>query len=204
MSQSAAVPQFTAFRTLDLTTAAAERATTLGGAGWTAVLVRAQAMALASIPALTARWTEDGAVAEERIGVALAIDSPSGLIAPVIADPHRTPLDALAEEIKDLVDATRSGSLPLERLSGGTTVFSNLGGFGVESFNALITPPHATALSAGSVAQRLLTFRDGSFAPRLTCIVGLTVDHRVADGADAARFLAELAAIVADPGRLVG
>lgn len=203
MNASASVPQFTAFRTLDLSVAAAVRATLLGGASWTAILVRAHALALSRNPALTATWSDSGVIAEDHIGIALAIDSPTGLIAPVLVDPHRIPISDLAAEIGQVVADARSGSLALERLSGGTSVLSNLGGFGVEWFNALLTPPQATALSTGSVAKRMVVYADGSFAPRLTCTVGLTVDHRLADGADAARCIADLAAIMAEPAQLI-
>ena len=106
-------------------------------------------------------------------------------------------------EIASVVDNTRAGTLAPARLGGGTSVFSNLGGFGVDSFNALLTPPQSTALSSGSVKQRLVVFDDGSFGPRLTCTVGLTVDHRVADGADAARYLVTLTEIMGEHGRLL-
>lgn len=203
MSASAAVPQFTAFIDLDLSGLAKVRKTDLGGASWTAILVRAQAAALAAHPALNGTWSDSGVVPNEHIGIALAIDSPSGLIAPVLKDPHLGTLAELVAEIASVVDDTRTGTLAPARLGGGTSVLSNLGGFGVDSFNALLTPPQSTALSSGSVKQRLVVFDDGSFGPRLTCTVGLTVDHRVADGADAARYLATLKDIMADAGRLI-
>lgn len=202
MERSALVPQFTAWIDLDLSGLARIRKTELGGASWTAVLLRAQALALAATPALTGRWTDAGVEPDEGIGVALAIDAPDGLIAPVVRDPHRMTLVEVSERIRSFVEAARDGTLGPDDLSGGTTVFSNLGGLGVERFNALITPPHATALSAGAVAQKLHISDAGALSPRLGCTIGLTVDHRVADGADAARMLQELGAVVADPGRL--
>ncbi|WP_293697527.1 dihydrolipoamide acetyltransferase family protein [uncultured Agrococcus sp.] len=204
MEASAGVPQFTAWRDLDLGAIDRVRKTELGGASWTAVLVRAQALALASVPALLGRWAADGGVdPDDGIGVALAVDSPDGLVAPVVRDPHQRSLEEVAREVAGLVSKARESTLNPDDLAGGTTVFSNLGGLGVRQFNALITPPHATALSAGSVDRRVLAADDGSFGVRLMCTVGLTVDHRVADGADAARALQELSEIVADPRRLL-
>lgn len=202
MERSALVPQFTAWIDLDLSGLARIRKTELGGASWTAVLLRAQALALAATPALTGRWTDAGVEPEDGIGVALAIDARDGLVAPVVRDPHRMTLAEVSERIRSLVEAARDGSLGPDDLAGGTTVFSNLGGFGVERFNALITPPHATALSAGAVVQKLHISDAGALSPRLGCTVGLTVDHRMADGADAARMLQELRAMIADPARL--
>jgi pyruvate dehydrogenase E2 component (dihydrolipoamide acetyltransferase) len=198
MSLSAAVPQFTAYIDLNLEKLSAVRKTTLAGASWTAILVRAQAIALSQHPTLNGTWSDSGVVPNEHIGIALAIDSPTGLIAPVLKNSHEGSLAELVAEIASVVEAAKSGTLPSDRLGGGTSVFSNLGGFGVESFNALLTPPQSTALSSGSVKQRLQVFEDGSFGPRLTCTIGLTVDHRVADGADAARMLATIRGILSD------
>lgn len=203
MSASALVPQFTAYVDLDLSALAAVRKTTLGGASWTALFVRAQAIALAENAALNGTWTDEGVVANEHIGIALAIDSPSGLIAPVLKNSHEGTLAELVAEIAMVVDETRNGTLPPARLGGGTSVFSNLGGFGVESFNALLTPPQSTALSSGAVKPRMRVFDDETFGVRLSCTIGLTVDHRVADGADAARMLATITNLVATPERLL-
>lgn len=202
MSASALVPQFTAYADLDLEAVSAVRKTELGGAGWTAILVKAQAIALRQHPELNGFWSDGGVTAHDGIGIALAVDSPSGLLAPVLRDPDRMALNELAGEIAQLVEDVRTGSIGLERLSGGTTVFSNLGGFGVEAFNALLTPPHATALSAGAVRKKITVMGD-AFGLRLGCTLGLTVDHRVADGADAARYLATLKEVIGDPQRLL-
>ncbi|WP_281283291.1 dihydrolipoamide acetyltransferase family protein [Rhodoglobus vestalii] len=203
MSASALIPQFTAYVDLDLSALAAVRKTTLGGASWTALFVRAQAIALAENGALNGTWADDSVVANEHIGIALAIDSPSGLIAPVLTNSHEGSLADLVAEIATIVEETRNGTLPPARLGGGTSVFSNLGGFGVESFNALLTPPQSTALSSGAVKPRMRVFDDGTFGVRLSCTIGLTVDHRVADGADAARMLATITNLVATPERLL-
>ncbi|WP_269457112.1 dihydrolipoamide acetyltransferase family protein [Agrococcus jejuensis] len=202
MDQSALVPQFTAYVDLDLTRLDAVRRTDLGGASWTAILMRMQAQALAESAPVNQTWTDDGPVANPHVGIALAVDGPSGLIAPVFVDAHRTPLAELKASIAETVEQTRAGTLSADRLQGGTTVLSNLGGFGIERFNALITPPHSSALSTGSIAQRLLVAADGSFGPRLQCTVGLTLDHRVADGADAARVLQRMRELAANPALL--
>ncbi|GAB3050600.1 dihydrolipoamide acetyltransferase family protein [Sediminivirga luteola] len=202
MTASAAVPQFTVFAELDLSRAERARHDLLAGAGWTALLVRAHALALLEHPSLRAHWGEAGPAPDEGVGVALAVDSPAGLLAPVIGDPQDRTIADVSAAVRDVVTRARDGGLRPEDLAGGTTVVSNLGGFGVERFTALLTPPHATALSVGAVAQRLVVHPDGSFGPRLGCTVGLTVDHRVADGADAARYLETLAALLSDPVRL--
>lgn len=203
MSASAAVPQFTAFVDLDLSVLAPIRKTVLGGASWTAILVRAQALALREFPQLNGFWSDAGVVPNDDIRIALAVDSPGGLLAPVLHNPDLLSMSELVVEIARVIEAARAGTLGTDGLRGGTSVFSNLGGFGVESFNALITPPMATALSAGAVREKITVTAPGAFGARLMCTVGLTVDHRVADGGDAARLLASLKAIVADPQRII-
>ncbi|QCR19910.1 dihydrolipoamide acetyltransferase family protein [Agrococcus sp. SGAir0287] len=202
MDQSALVPQFTAYVDLDLSRLDAVRKTALGGASWTAILMRMQAQALAESAPVNQTWTDDGPVANPHVGIALAVDSPSGLIAPVFVDPHRGSLADLAASIAETVEQTRAGTLSADRLQGGTSVLSNLGGFGIDRFNALLTPPQSSALSTGSIAQRILVAPDGSFGPRLQCTVGLTLDHRVADGADAARVLQRMRELAANPALL--
>lgn len=203
MSTSAAIPQFSAFVDLDLSALAPARKTTLGGASWTAILVRAQALALAAHPQLNGFWVDGTVVPNADIGIALAVDSPAGLLAPVLTNPQAGTLAELTTELAQLIDDAKVGNVAAARLSGGTSVFSNLGGLGVESFNALLTPPQATALSAGAVRNTIIVVGDGAIGVRLTCTVGLTVDHRVADGADAARYLATLKELVADPLRIL-
>lgn len=204
MVASALVPQFTAYLTLDLSVLSPIRKTVLGGASWTAILVRAQALALSAHPQLNMFWVDGAAVANDDIGIALAVDSPAGLLAPVLLNPHHGSLAELTEQLVSLIADAKEGNVSMSHLSGGTSVFSNLGGLGVESFNALLTPPHATALSAGAVRDAVVSVGDGAMGVRLTCTVGLTVDHRVADGADGARYLATLAGIMADPQRILG
>jgi pyruvate dehydrogenase E2 component (dihydrolipoamide acetyltransferase) len=202
MSASALVPQFTAFADLDVRATDAVRKTELAGASWTALLIRAQALALAEVPALNATWTETGSRANPQIGVAVAVDSPTGLIAPVLLDPAGLELAELVSRVRDAVTSAREGTLGLDRLSGGTTVFSSLGSLGVDSFTALLTPPQSTAMSVGAVANKVFATDDGAIAVGLRCTIGLTVDHRVADGADAARFLSVMREIFLHPERL--
>ena len=202
MSASALVPQFTAFAELDLRATDAVRKAELAGASWTTLLIRAQALALAEVPALNATWTDHGPLAHPQIGVAVAVDSPTGLIAPVLLDPAGLELAELASRVRDAVTSAREGTLGLDRLSGGTTVFSSLGSLGVDSFTALLTPPQSTAMSVGAVSNTVFATADGAIAVGLRCTIGLTVDHRVADGADAARFLSVMREIFLHPERL--
>ena len=120
----------------------------------------------------------------------------------LLKNPDIVPLLELDRQIRGAAADARRGSLKLEQLSGGTAVLSNLGGWNISSFNALLTPPHSTALSLGSIERRIVVGEDGTFGARLLCTAGLTADHRSADGADAARFIGTLRDVIADPARL--
>lgn len=183
MAASARVPQFVLHRDLDLED-------TRRTHGWTVHLLHAFATALRRHPDLNASWADDTVAHHDHVGVALAVDTGRGLLAPVLTDPDRDSLDTLAARVTDVVGRARAGRLGLAELSAHATV-SNLGGLGVTGFHALLTPPQATALAVGAVEPRVVPVPCG-VGVRLRCTVGLTVDHRVADGAAGARLLATL------------
>lgn len=110
-------------------------------------------------------------------------------------------LAELDAALRALVDRARRGKLAVADLQPAATTVSNLGGLGVESFTALLTPPQATALSLGVVEPRVVAV-PGAVVARLRCRAGLSVDHRVADGADAARLLARMQRLCDDPSAL--
>ena len=199
MAASAAIPQFTVYRVLDLGRLARARETSLKGVSWTSILVRAYALVLREYPQLNGTWAGDGVRANAAVGVALAVDTPRGLLAPVIGDPDRLTLRQLDATVRDIADAIKRGDIDPNLFSGATGTVSNLGGMGVDRFNALLTPPQATALSLGKVGRRPTVGADGELAVQIACEVGLTLDHRVADGADAARGLEAMQTFLADP-----
>lgn len=185
MVASARIPQFVLHRDLDLEETPRTH-------GWTVLLVHAFARALRRHPDLNASWVDDALQHHDHIGVAVAVDTSRGLLAPVLTDPDQDDLDTLATRVTDVVERARSGRLTLAELSApATTTVSNLGGLGVTGFHALLTPPQATALAVGAVEPRVVPIA-GGLGVRLRCTVGLTVDHRVADGAAGARLLATL------------
>jgi pyruvate dehydrogenase E2 component (dihydrolipoamide acetyltransferase) len=199
MVASAAIPQFTVFRALDLGRLARAREVSLKGISWTSILVRAYALVLREFPQLNGYWVGQGVQANASVGVALAVDTPRGLLAPVLADPDRMTLRELDRRVREVADAIKRGDTDPNLFSGGTGTVSNLGGMGVDRFNALLTPPQATALSLGAVGRRPTVDADGELAVQVACEAGLTVDHRVADGADAARALDAMQTYLADP-----
>lgn len=198
MGRSAAIPQFTLYRTLRLDRAQSAR----NGRSWTTELVRALAGALRQHPEMNARWDEaaQDAVPFEGVGVGLAVDRPGvGLVVATVSDPDLgDPADS-DHRVRMVADRARTGKLRPEDMAQASITLSNLGGLGVERFNALLFPPQAAIMSAGSIAMRPIATGDGALKAALTCEVGLTVDHRVADGADGARLLDMFATLVESP-----
>ncbi|MFC4000793.1 dihydrolipoamide acetyltransferase family protein [Prauserella oleivorans] len=185
MSASAQVPQFVLYRDVDLEAAASRR----GSASWTVVFTKVLATALRRHPGLNASWGDGAPVPHEHVAVALAVDTPRGLLAPVLTDPDRDALDVLADRIDDVVARARGGRLGLAELTApASSTLSNLGGSGVGGFQALLTPPQPTALAVGTVEPKVVPV-PGGVGVRLRCTLGLSVDHRVADGVAGARLL---------------
>lgn len=193
MSGSVTIPQFTLWKNLELDRAAARK----GGQSWTTVLARGLADALRRHPELNARWDEESRTVEvfDEIRVGLAVDRPGiGLVVVTLALPDDP--EGADRLIRAAVDRVRIGKLRPEDMVQASITLSNLGGLGVDRFNALLFPPQAAILSAGSIRMRPVATGEGALKAALTCEVGLTVDHRVADGADGARFLDTFASLV--------
>jgi pyruvate dehydrogenase E2 component (dihydrolipoamide acetyltransferase) len=193
MGRSNDIPQFTLWRTLVLDTAATVR----GGVSWTTVLARGLVRALEQHPELNARWDDatEALVPFDAMAVGLAVDRPGAGLVVVTVDLPDDP-EAADRDIRAAADRARTGKLTPPDLAQASLTLSNLGGLGVDRFNALLFPPQPLILSAGSIRMRPIATGDGALKAALTCEVGLTVDHRVADGADAARFLATFADLV--------
>lgn len=194
MTPSAAIPQFTVWREITLDAADAAR----HGLSWTTVLLRGYAAALRDVPDLLARWEGDRAVESGPPAVALAVATDRGLLVPVFDEPDTGDAAALDAEIREVVRAAHTGKLDRRYLGVANGSLSNLGGAGVDRFQALLTPPQASVLSLGTVTRRPVAV-PGGVGLALTVHAGLTVDHRVADGAHAAELLARLASRLESP-----
>jgi pyruvate dehydrogenase E2 component (dihydrolipoamide acetyltransferase) len=162
------------------------------------LVLRAAALALRSFPNLNAALVNGQLRRHRRINLAVAIALPEGLIAPVIHDADRKSLAAIAEAARALGERARSGRLRGEDYEGGTFTVSNLGMYDVDSFVAIINPPHAAILAVGS-AKPTPIVKDGKVD--VATMMNLTVsgDHRVTDGAEAARFLGEVKRLLENP-----
>jgi len=196
MAPTAAIPQFTIWRTLHLDAVNAGRA----GVSWTTVLLRAYAAALREVPELLSRWEDDGPTKAGPPAIALAVATDRGLLVPTFVEPDRGATADLDAELRAVVAAARTGKLDAAYLGLANGSLSNLGGQGVDRFQALLTPPQASVLSLGSIAQRPVAV-PGGVGLALTVEAGITVDHRVADGAHGAALLEAMARELETPGR---
>jgi pyruvate dehydrogenase E2 component (dihydrolipoamide acetyltransferase) len=166
----------------------------------TALIVKACAWALRQHPEANASFQGDSIIEwdEVNVGVATAIDS--GLIVPVVKAADTLGLRATAAQLADLSGRAREGKLKLDDLQGGTFTVSNLGMFGIDRFEAILNPPQAAILAVGRVAKRAEVTDDDKVEIRPMAALTLTSDHRVLDGASAAKFLAALKKVLEHPG----
>lgn len=162
-----------------------------------AFLVKAAAAALRAHPRFNASLDGPDLVEKDYVHIGVAVDTPAGLIVPVIRDCDRKGLREIAEELARLAGRARDGKLTAAEMQGGCFTVSSLGGVGGDGFTPIINAPEVAILGAGR--SRIEPVWDGaSFAPRLIQPISLSWDHRVVDGVAAARFLGHVAATLAD------
>ncbi len=166
----------------------------------TPLLLRAVAATLREHPDVNAAYDGEQVRRAPERNIAVAVQAPQGLVAPVVVRVDALGWPALVRETNRLIAAARSGALRPADLDGATFTLSNLGAYGVDQFGPLITPPQIAALGVGRL-RTTLVLRDGGVheIPVVTCT--LCVDHRVLDGAPAAQFLKVLGAHLEDPDR---
>ena len=159
------------------------------------LLLEAVARALVRHPRVNAQFDGNEVLEFGQADIAVAVATDSGLITPVIRAADAKPVERLAAESRELADRARAGKLTREEISGGTFTVSNLGMYGIKSFDAIINPPQVAILAVGAAEARPVV-RDGVLAVATRMTVTLSSDHRVVDGAAAAAFLATLAELV--------
>ncbi len=161
-------------------------------------VIKACALALQQVPDCNAVWAEDRILKFEASDVAVAVAIEGGLFTPVIRDAEAKSLSAISAEMKDLATRARDRKLKPHEYQGGSFAISNLGMYGVESFDAVINPPHGSILAVGAGVQRPVV-RDGAVSTATVMSVTLSVDHRVIDGALGAQFLEAVKTYLEDP-----
>ena len=162
------------------------------------LLIALVARVLGNHPRMNASWAEDGIHENAEVNVSVAMAVEGGVVAPVIKNANRIELGEVAVQRQALTERARKGKLRLADLSDGTFTISNLGMFGVDSFTAIIIPPQAAILAVGAIVDRVVPFH-GTAMIRPMITLTLSNDHRVVDGAQAARFMKDLAETIGDP-----
>jgi pyruvate dehydrogenase E2 component (dihydrolipoamide acetyltransferase) len=162
-------------------------------------IVKAMAMALQTVPAANASWTDQGILRHRAsdIAVAVALEG-GGLHTPVIRDAEIKSLSEISNEMRDLAARARSKRLAPHEYQGGSTTISNLGMYGIDRFDAVINPPQASILAVGRGEKRPVV-KDDALKIATVMSVTLSVDHRVIDGALGAELLAAFKAHIEDP-----
>ena len=161
-------------------------------------VIKAAAATLRRVPQMNASYTEDSMVLYDDVDISVAVSLPEGLITPIVRQADRKGLATISAEMKDLGARAKAGKLKPEEFQGGTFSISNLGMFGTKQFTAIINPPQAAILAVGAGEKRPVV-RDGALAVATVMTCTLSVDHRGADGALGAQWMAEFKRIVEDP-----
>jgi pyruvate dehydrogenase E2 component (dihydrolipoamide acetyltransferase) len=170
------------------------------------LLTKIIARALADHPALNARIEGDEVVTESAVHVGIAVDTEHGLLVPVLHDAQSKTLLQIAAESAALIARTREGKASLDDLGGSTFTITNLGMYDIDTFSPIINLPECAILGVGRItAKQVVTLRPGSIdeaervAVRRMLTLSLTFDHRLVDGAPAARFLQRVKQLVEQP-----
>lgn len=161
-------------------------------------VIKACAAAMQRVKGANAVWAGDRVLQFESSDVAVAVAIEGGLFTPVIRDAHTKGLGQLSTEMKDLAARAREKKLAPHEYQGGSFAISNLGMFGIDNFDAVINPPHASILAVGAGVQKPVV-KGGELTVATVMSVTLSVDHRVIDGALGAQFLDAIKANLEDP-----
>lgn len=166
--------------------------------GYTEFFVKLAAEALRQHPWINSEWTDDAIVLHHDIHIGIAVDSDAGLLVPVIRNVPELSLRQIAIQSRELIARARERRLRPDELQGGTFTVTNLGAFGVDAFTPVINPPQCAVLGIGRIA-RLPSVVGDQIEARDLVTLSLTFDHRIVDGAPAARFLQTVVALVENP-----
>jgi pyruvate dehydrogenase E2 component (dihydrolipoamide acetyltransferase) len=170
------------------------------------LLVRACAVAMHRNPLMNASWDGDAIVYHGNVNIGVAVALPEerggGLVVPVLRNADERSLRAISAETRALAEKARTRGLSIEEMEGATFTISNLGMFGVDAFTAIINPPNSAILAVGACLKKPVV-RDGELAIGWEMNATLSNDHRVVDGATAARYLGTLKELIEHPAAIL-
>ena len=158
---------------------------------YTDLIAKCVARGLCECPLLAGRWADNRIEypGVDNIHIGVAVDTEDGLLVPILRDVARRPLLDLSAEFRSLIERGRRGQLKANDMQGAVFTITSLGSFGVDAFTPIINLPETAILGVGAIRKELVVLDNGSFAARDMLTLSLTFDHRVIDGAPAARFL---------------
>jgi pyruvate dehydrogenase E2 component (dihydrolipoamide acetyltransferase) len=165
-------------------------------------IIKGVGLALRQFSGINASLAGNEIIRHGRVNVGVAVAMEEGLLTVVVKDADLKPLRQISAEVREMVARARAGRVRPEDIEGSTFSISNLGMFDVEDFIAIINPPEAAILAVGS-ARQVPVVRDGQVAVGMRMKATLSADHRVTDGAEAAKFLQALALNLEEPMRLM-
>lgn len=161
-------------------------------------ILKATINAAQAVPTINASFAGDHIVKFKHVGLSVAIAVADGLVTPVIKEAESKSLLAISRAVKDFAVRAKDKKLKPDEFDGGTITVSNLGAWGIDSFDAIVNPPQAAILSVGGAIEKPVV-KNGQIVPGLRMNIGLSADHRVVDGAVAATFLAEIKKLIENP-----
>jgi pyruvate dehydrogenase E2 component (dihydrolipoamide acetyltransferase) len=212
MVQSAfTAPHVTEFLTIDVTptmelleSLRADRAFADAGIGILTVVAKALCLAVGRTPAVNTHWDEQAGeiVQFHHVNLGIAAATPRGLLVPNIVDAERLDLRALAAALAELTKSARAGTTTPAALAGGTITITNIGVFGIDAGTPIINPGEAAILAMGAIRSQPWEYR-GEVALRRVLTLSLSFDHRLVDGEQGSRFLADVGTILANPARVL-
>lgn len=168
---------------------------------FTDIMAKLVAAVLKDHPSLAAQWTDEGLVlpSDDTTYIGMAVDTDAGLLVPVVGDVNRLALVELAKQAQEMVQLARSGKLKPAQMQGAVFTITNLGGYGIDAFTPIINCPETAILGLGAIRREPVVVDEDQLEVRDTMTLSLTFDHRVVDGAPAARFLAAVRNAVENP-----
>jgi pyruvate dehydrogenase E2 component (dihydrolipoamide acetyltransferase) len=168
------------------------------------LVLKATATALRNLPEANASWSEAGMVRHGAVHLGIAVSVEDGLVTPVVRHADAKSIGTIAREAHDLIERARARKLRGDEFTGGTFSVSNMGMYGVREFSAVINPPESGILAVGALEKRAVVLPGtDTVAVRRTMTLTLSADHRVVDGALAARLLGEIVRLCEHPFAMV-
>lgn len=166
-------------------------------------IMRATVLASVAVPEVNASFQGDSIQQYSDVNLSIAVAIDDGLVTPVIRSAQDKSIKDLSSEIKDLAGRARDKKLAPEEMQGGTITISNLGAYGIVSFDAIINPPQSAILSIGTITKQPVVNAANQIVPGQRMWIGMSCDHRVIDGAVGATFLSELKRFIESPFLLI-